>query len=438
MKVKISYLRKRDRWRVDYRLNGVRNRPSFETKAQAETEMARIKGDVTKAKAELLTMAREEQAELVEIIQEARKEGVELRDVWKVFKQHRHMPAKASTVKQCFEDFMTEKRAMRLSPDTIAALDCNVSRFVDLNPAKLITHVTRQDVLGYLSNKDWGPRTFNSYLTSLNTFFLWCVRTDRLAKSPAATIRKIPRRQMPDIDKPPVIVSVDGLQRFLLAAWYNDPDLLRAIVVGAFGGARPEKESRDLHKKDFTKGQILIRGSNAKDRARRYITINPTLAAWLELCPEIKPITNFRRRWELLRAQAGLIRRTKKPKVERKEVVWTGWGHDCLRHTFASNYLPVYGAEAAIEQLGHGDYDMLFGHYRALRSKGQAEKFWKHFESLAIQLAKGCELLLTLRPAANGHPSTTGAKHGIVITAKGGSRPAKPIARLPQKRLKWE
>jgi hypothetical protein len=33
-------------------------------------------------------------------------------------------------------------------------------------------------------------------------------------------------------------------------------------------------------------------------------------------------------------------------------------------------------AESTIQQLGHGDYDMLFGHYRTLMTKEQAEKIF--------------------------------------------------------------
>ena len=49
----------------------------------------------------------------------------------------------------------------------------------------------------------------------------------------------------------------------------------------------------------------------------------------------------------------------------------------CLRHTFASNYLPVFGAEKTVAQMGHGDYTMLFRHYRALIKEEEARQFWQ-------------------------------------------------------------
>jgi len=76
-------------------------------------------------------------------------------------------------------------------------------------------------------------------------------------------------------------------------------------------------------------------------------------------------------------SRAGLIKRVAVEGKERKQIELTGWEQDCLRHTFASHYLPIYGADKTIEQLGHGDYAMLFTHYRKLISKDDAEKFWK-------------------------------------------------------------
>lgn len=69
--------------------------------------------------------------------------------------------------------------------------------------------------------------------------------------------------------------------------------------------------------------------------------------------------------------------RKKLPSGKWKEIVETGWSQDCLRHTFASHYLPVFGAEKTIAALGHGDYDMLFSHYRKLVKPDEAKAFWK-------------------------------------------------------------
>ncbi len=75
---------------------------------------------------------------------------------------------------------------------------------------------------------------------------------------------------------------------------------------------------------------------------------------------------------------AGLIKVEKLEPRERRrpKVEWTGWGQDIMRHTFASHYLAVYGAKQTVEQLGHGDYDMLFGHYRSAVTRKAGREYF--------------------------------------------------------------
>ena len=81
------------------------------------------------------------------------------------------------------------------------------------------------------------------------------------------------------------------------------------------------------------------------------MTIHPTLRAWLDLGGDLPPI-NLRRRFEVVREAAGLIRREKRV-GKRDKITPTGWVQDCLRHTFASNYLPEFGVEKTVEaQIG--------------------------------------------------------------------------------------
>src|SRR5579859_3682108 len=99
------------------------------------------------------------------------------------------------------------------------------------------------------------------------------------------------------------------------------------------------------------------------------------LKLWLDLGGDYQP-KNLRRRFEKVREIAGLIRREKVPGRERKQAIATGWEQDCLRHTFASHYLPMFGVEKTVAALGHGDYDTLFQHYRTLVTPRDAESYW--------------------------------------------------------------
>jgi hypothetical protein len=110
-----------------------------------------------------------------------------------------------------------------------------------------------------------------------------------------------------------------------------------------------------------------------------------------------KPV-NLRRRWEHVRAAAGLIKQVKEKGKKRKQIVFTGWDQDCLRHTFASNFLPLFGVEETMKQLGHGDYGMLFAHYRALVTESDARMYWKLTPEL-VMAEKSAGLRSIRRPA---------------------------------------
>lgn len=60
--------------------------------------------------------------------------------------------------------------------------------------------------------------------------------------------------------------------------------------------------------------------------------------------------------------------------------------YNALRHTFASMHLAMWSDEAKLQTLmGHESGPMLHRHYKALKTKKEAERFW----SLVPDLEKG-------------------------------------------------
>jgi integrase len=284
---------------------------------------------------------------------------------------------------QAWTKFKIEREAMHLSIKTLKALKSNVGRFVAGQEKTALSAIKRDDVMTWLQNPEWGPRTFNSYLTSLDTFFKWCVATERLGKSPTAAIPKIKAKQMPDIDEPPTILHLDQVKALLRATGETDKGLIPYVALGLFAGLRPQREDGQITWGDID-GTVFVRGLHAKNRQQRHVRIHPTLRAWLDLKGDLPP-KDLRRRFERVRIAAGLIAvkvRTRKKKKGKgvtkigQKITWTGWDQDCLRHTFASRALPVFGAEKTVEQLGSGDYETLFKHYGSLVTREDAQEFW--------------------------------------------------------------
>jgi integrase len=213
--------------------------------------------------------------------------------------------------------------------------------------------------------------TYYTYLTSLRTFFKWAVQSEILGSSPADKVVKIKSRNLQDDDLEPAILSVDQCRRLLKSAIQVDPGMVAYIAACLFGGLRPEREAAGLSWRDVG-DQVLVMAKNAKSRQRRWVS-NPLLMEWLAFgaiaCAGALPVVGCRSRMERVRKDAGLL---------------TGWGHDCMRHTFASMFMATHGAEKTIAQLGHGNYDMLFRHYRALVPEAIAKEFWSMRPSTLI------------------------------------------------------
>lgn len=354
-------------WCVDYTPpNAKRVRKFFPSKGEAEAHAGEIKVQHQHAGGEWLALTPAQRNELIQVNQEVLALGTTIRQLVEMYKTDARLKLPQKTVSKEYTDFMEEKERARISNRTKKALKSNVGRFVDKYGTRQLRSIDRADALDFLKPYEKSPRTWNSYLTSLKTFFRYSVTLGHLAQSPLATISKIDERRMDDLDKEPAILSFDQCKTLLKATLDNHKELAPYVALCLFGGLRPEREAGRIIKQDIN-GEVLVRGLHAKDRQRRHVKIHATLQKWLDLGGDL-PAKNLRKRWENVRLKSGLVK-----EVDGKLV---GWQQDCLRHTFASAWLAMHGAESTIQQLGHGDYDMLFGHYRTLMTKEAAERIF--------------------------------------------------------------
>jgi integrase len=386
-------------WVVDHTPpGGKRKRKVFQRKTDAETEAEAIRSEATQSGLIWLGLSASERRELVSVYGEIKGEGHTLRSVWEAFKSAGKRPAPAGkTLGSAAAAFMEEKRLAQLSAKSLAWYKSGLGNFVAGREAAPLGSITRDMVLEWLRNPQWGPRTFNARRSCMQIFFEWCKALKFIGEIPTESIPRIAEKRMPDLDVPPVILCLEQAAALLSATLRLDRGLIPYVAAGLFAGLRPEKEAGRLCKAHIQDGLLYVPGANAKDRQRRHIEIHPTLKAWLALeggdyaqaREDGKPgtICNLRKRFEAVREAAGLIRRVKVEGKERLQIEFTGWDQDCLRHSFASHFLPVFGADKTIEAMGHGDYDMLFRHYRALVTPREAKAYWEITPAL-IRLPK--------------------------------------------------
>jgi integrase len=190
---------------------------------------------------------------------------------------------------------------------------------------------------------------------------------------------------------------VPECEALLQEAAANRPEamnMLGFVALALFGGIRPlELRKMEWPMVDLDAGTAIVFGKHAKTRTRRVVDLSENAVAWLRLAWRLReefpernvrqgPICDARRlayadkicppsfalRWIELREKCGWTPRGgdgAKP-----------WPHDAMRHTYASMHYAMHQNEPLLKaQMGTGK-DMLHQHYRALKTREEAERFW--------------------------------------------------------------
>ena len=259
-------------------------------------------------------------------------------------------------------------------PRYLSQLKCSVMSFLrEGHLGRWADEISREDVERWLrAHPEWKPKTRNVYLIDLRTVFAWGVTQGKVALNPCEGVAKVSLD-----DEEIASLSAKECERLLRACLSGWPDLMGYVVIGLFGGIRPEELQRlawDAVSVDSERGrvEVIVSGRRAKTRRRRVVDLVGEALAWLEaadLPPAVidrqrpSPICppNFAKRWKACRQAAHLF---------------AGWPHDALRHTYASMHYAAFEDEAKLQaQLGHTSAALLHQHYRALKSRGEATEW---------------------------------------------------------------
>lgn len=287
---------------------------------------------------------------------------------------------------------------------------------------------TQDAVAAYLSSKaslsSEGKRREIAYMSIL---FGWAVRANRVSVNPwldalqrAKSAKRRKKHTLADEASGRVrIFTVPELRRILELAKYGftfrapvgadaarieaqfgsksitvQPwELVPWLVLGVFGGLRPEEARRlewgsykigpseSITEVNVTELRIEVPAFKAKDGQERIIPMEPVLASWLSECQQSTGVIvpkNFQRKLWALRNAMG----------------WGEWPKDITRHSYASYHLARdQKAHETAHNLGHRDSRMLYAHYRrSLKSTEDVAEFWS-LDPAVISCSDGDDLL---------------------------------------------
>lgn len=251
-------------------------------------------------------------------------------------------------------EFLLQKARANRSDRYLRQLRVSLKSFVNGRAAIPIDQVRAPEIENWIRQRDWAPKTARGYLSDVRTLFNFAIKRGYLTQNPAA-----------GVDLPPTcgdfkieIHTPDQVRQVLETARRADLDVCRHLAVRYFAGVR-SAEAHRIRESDLKleQGLLEVPAVKSKTRARRLVTIQPNLRAWLDLGGQLRALGPMTVR--------GVIRLSKVP-----------WPHNVTRHSFVSYHLAHFKKtnETALEA-GHTE-QMLFAHYRAIVAPGPAAEFW--------------------------------------------------------------
>ena len=370
------------RWVIDITLAGKRTRAYYNSNGEAEAAYRKSAQEVKKYGDLFARLKESDRIELGIAHELAGGHGFRVSDAVEHYRRELDKSAAiaALTLEDAVENCLTDKEDGGYRKRSLDSLRSTLTRFkASIGGTTRVGDASRAAAKGWImrgrtpSGEPWSSRTRNNYLTDLRTFFSWLVDEGVLTSSPVGKIKKWKQSEAEEsaaASKRSKILDYGEVIQVIGAVLKYEPDIMAHVALGLWAGLRPERELERIGWDDIMLDERLIHVSkrNAKDRQNRYIPMSPNLYEWLRWAKKEKlplPRTDMNSHFENARKQVGLWK--------------DNWPHDGVRHTFASNHLAVYGADATIEALGHGDYDMLFKNYRTLVKRAGGEK---HFNIL--------------------------------------------------------
>lgn len=345
-------------WLVDSRVNGIGKRWFFPTKAEAQ------------GKAELLRVERRnEGTAAIHFPERLRNEALEcnqllspfgktMRDAVKFYLPHLQATNRTCTAAELVTELLRVKTADGASTRYLQDLSSRLGQFAAAFDGKAVAEITATEIDEWLRALPVAPITRNNFRRVLVVAFNFAKARGYCLANNAETASKAK-----EIEGEVEILTVNELTRLLGAA---DPKIIPFIAIGAFAGLRRAELGRlDWSEVDLPGRLIQVMAKKAKSARRRFVKIEPTLAAWIAPHVRTKGAVTPSSYRELL-------------DVARTAAKFTNWPQNGLRHSFASYHLARFNDAAALAlQLGHTNANLVFQHYRQIVKPKEATRYWK-------------------------------------------------------------
>lgn len=264
-------------------------------------------------------------------------------------------PAPGVSLVELCNEFLLAKAYAGRSESYLALSLVQLRNFVKGRAARPVASITAKEIEQFIyGHPKWGPVTQRNQLRTIRTLLEFGVARGLIVGNVAKGI------DLPTLDnEPPAIHTPEQVAIVLEKARAQDANLCRWLAVRYFAGLRGS-EAASLAEAQIQAGRgfIEVTAAKSKTRRRRLVTIQPALAAWLEIGGRLPLGDVNTKRWKLTSALPF------------------PWPSNVTRHSFVSYHLAHFqsAAKTALEA-GHTE-QILFNHYRELVTPEAATEFW--------------------------------------------------------------
>jgi integrase len=354
-------------WQLDYgKVDGKRKMVSFgEDKQKAERALAKAQAAVVSHGQLGLSASPMEMAEFLTLKERLRAAGATITEAVEFYVKHGTLVKSPVLVPELVQSFIWSREEAGRSQRTLETYRCTLKSLGRALPLTMAHHVSRADLEVWLNGQGWEPRTINGALGHVRSLFAWARRMGHVGMDPSEGIE-----HKSQVNEEIEALSLSECARLLKRAM-QEPRMMPYVALGLFTGMRrAELERLRWEQVEWSEQTVIVQAKKVKTRQRRVVDVPDVAVAWIEAAGWTKEKrvakgrvapSNLKEMWPVFWKAAGFER----------------WPNNGLRHTFASMHYAAYQDEAKLQaMMGHRSAAMLHQHYRALKTKKEAKKFW--------------------------------------------------------------
>ncbi len=187
-----------------------------------------------------------------------------------------HGLAEPWTFSEAVAACITHKRDLGVTEHHLRPLKVKMSRLALTFGDRLCDQIATEELEAYARPRAKTPHTWRNYRRDLGIVFNFAIQRGRATKNPA---KNMPRPQFQDTA--PDILKLSQVLHLLSCC---PVECYSYVTLGLFAGLRPFETVR------MTPGGInlntlvlTVTGKRTRSRSRRFVTIKPNLARWLEI-----------------------------------------------------------------------------------------------------------------------------------------------------------